>query len=104
MAANHIQIKTTNGTPIGRELLDVAEGLADLHRRLDAIAGAMVQMINGDSAQDASFPLVATLFGVTADDGVTLSNSKARTLFNEVNSTVGNAGPSIKQLANLLKQ
>lgn len=92
--ANHVQVN--EGLKRARDLIDavrkVQQGIDELKRQ----QAVMVQKLDGDGTQNAHFALHAELYG-TAGIDADAKQAKARTMYNELNSTVGNLHASLTQ-------
>jgi hypothetical protein len=87
----------------GRELLDTLEQISDAFARLKRIRLAMIQQKDGSAGNATDFVTMAAVFGfVNESDAVT--SSVAQAAFAEIDSFVGNGGPSLEQCTSRFKQ
>jgi hypothetical protein len=104
MATNLFRVRTgATATPSGRELLDTIETIAEAFSRLNRIFDAMTQQKDGAAGNATDFVTPAAVFGFV-DAADALSSATALAAYNEINSFIGNGGPSLKQCCAKLKQ
>lgn len=98
MADNHKEVD--ENLYHARELMEPVRRIAVQFDRLESLKDVMAQMIDGDSEQAANYQKIVDLFGVKgADANTKLANAK--TIFDELNSTIGNSA-ALKQLLAIL--
>lgn len=104
MATSLYRIRTTTAaTAPGRELLDVLESLGDNFARLKRIFAAMTQEKDGNAGDATDFVTPATTFGYV-DGSNAITSSVAKASYDEINSFIGNGGPSLEQCCARHKQ
>jgi hypothetical protein len=90
-------------TPSGRELLDTMETLAEAFARLERIFAAWTQQKDGAAGNATDHVTPAGMFGFVTSADI-LDSATALAAYNEINSFIGNGGPSLKQACAKLKQ
>lgn len=98
MADNHKEVDETLFH--ARQLMEPIRKITVEFDRLESLKNAMAQMIDGDSGVAANYQKVVDLLGVKgADASAKLANAK--TIFDELNSTIGNSA-ALQQLLAIL--
>lgn len=97
--------KAFSGT-LGPQLLNAIENLNQSYAVLLTLRAAMIQQKDANTGgdPDSDYATIAATFGFVGSDGTTLSNAVAHQAFLEIDSMVGNGGPSLTQLAARFKQ
>lgn len=95
MAANLYRLDGSQA--LGNQLRDLLGRIGDDFAKLKTLRLAMLQMRDGDGSQAAHYALNAVIFGYRQQDGDPDDGAVAKASFEELDSFVGNGGPSLEQ-------
>jgi len=97
MAADIYEVDRSK--PLGNQLLNLLERIGSDFAQLKALFAAVTQQRDGTSDVDASYVTPARVLGYLASGGAApdTTGARARASYNELNSFIGNGGPSLEQ-------
>lgn len=105
MATSLIPMATGSGqTQLGREQLDSLETLSVAWANVKRLFAAHTQQKDGSAGDATDHVTPATVFGYLDAPGGSVSSATAKAAYDEVNSMIGNAGPSLEQCCAKFKQ
>lgn len=101
MASSMYRVQRTS-TP-GTDLLVTLNTINEAFAKLKLLRAAMVQQKDGSAGNATDYVTPAAVFGFVDGNGA-VSSTVAKAAFEEIDSFVGNGGPSLEQCCARFKQ